>query len=65
MGSVLEWALSMAKGHAAWNPARPRAWEDEQGRFFEVLGRLDAFLKSEAELACPPERMFQGPIANH
>jgi hypothetical protein len=58
MGDVLEWALSMAKGDATWDPARPRAWGDELGRFFEALGRLDAFLKSEEALACTPERMF-------
>ena len=29
-----------------------------------MLGRLDSFLKSGAELACTPERMLQGPIAD-
>lgn len=64
MSDLIDWALSVAKGQEAWHPAPSRPWEDEVGRFFEALGKLDAFLASEATLSCRAERIFQGPIAD-
>lgn len=64
VGDLLDWALSMAEGNAAWVEARPLPWADEIARFHAGLARLDAFLASEAPLATPPEKLFQGPIAD-
>jgi hypothetical protein len=33
-------------------------------RFFDGLGRLDAYLASDAPLGAPPEKLFQGPLAD-
>ena len=31
---------------------------------FEPLARFDAYLASDAPLACTPEQLFQGPVAD-
>jgi len=64
LGDLMEWALSMAEGHEAWINGEPLSWQETVDRFFGSLGRFDAFLASDAELAVPAERLFQGPIAD-
>jgi uncharacterized damage-inducible protein DinB len=64
MGDLLAWALTLARGQHAWNPASPQAWDQEVARFFEGLRSFDALLASPEPLACPIERLFQGPIAD-
>jgi hypothetical protein len=62
MGDLFEWALSVAMGQEQWHPTRPRAWREEQQRFFQSLGTFDAFLASEGPLHAPIERLLQGPV---
>jgi len=64
LGDLYDWALSIAKGAQAWNDSPPRAWDLESARFFESLARFDAYLASDAPLACTPEQLFQGPVAD-
>jgi hypothetical protein len=64
MGDLFDWALSAAIGEERWQAAQPRAWAEEQRRFFESLQTLDAFLASDAPLRAPAERLFQGPLAD-
>jgi len=64
MGDLFEWALTAAVGHEQWHAAQPRAWREEQQRFFQSLGALDAFLASDGELKTPIERLMQGPVAD-
>ncbi len=64
MGDLFDWALSAAIGQERWQPAQPRAWAEEQRRFFESLQTLDAFLASDAPLRAPAEQLFQGPVAD-
>ncbi|MDR7417605.1 MAG: hypothetical protein QN178_01690 [Armatimonadota bacterium] len=64
IGDLLEWALWLAKGQHVWKDAVPQMWEDEVARFFDGLRRLDDYLASDAPLGHPPERLFQGPIAD-
>jgi hypothetical protein len=64
MGDLFDWALSMAIGQESWKASQPRAWAEEQRRFFESLQTLDAFLASDAPLRAPAERLFQGPVAD-
>ena len=64
MGDLFDWALHMAKGAQVWHNSRPLAWDNEVARFFESLRRFDEMLASDAELGCPVERLFQGPVAD-
>ena len=64
IGDLFDWALSQAKGAEAWSDSAPLEWDREVERFFSTLQRLDEFLASDAALATPPERMFQGAIAD-
>ncbi len=64
IGDLFDWALSQAKGAEAWSDSTPLEWDREVERFFATLHRFDEFLASDAPLAAPPERMFQGAIAD-
>ncbi|MGQ0571910.1 MAG: hypothetical protein ACT4P5_20590 [Armatimonadota bacterium] len=64
IGELLEWALWLAKGEHVWRDAAPQSWDAAVHRFFEGLRRLDEYLASEAPLGHPPEKLFQGPIAD-
>lgn len=64
IGDLYDWALSQAKGAEAWNDSTPLEWDREVERFFATLQRFDDFLASDAALAVPPERLFQGAVAD-
>jgi len=64
IGDLFDWALSQAKGAEAWNDSTPVEWSREVDRFFASLQRFDDYLASDAPLAVPPERIFQGAIAD-
>ena len=64
IGDLFDWALTQAKGAEAWNDSTPLEWDREIARFFAALTRFDEFLASEAPLATPPERIFQGAVAD-
>jgi hypothetical protein len=64
IGDLFDWALSQAKGAEAWNDSAPLEWNAEVARFFSTLERFDACLASDAPLAAPPEKIFQGAIAD-
>jgi len=64
VGDLFDWALSMARGGAAWRDSTPLPWSQEVARFHEVLRRFDEQLASGAPLATPATTLFQGPIAD-
>lgn len=64
MGDLFDWALTAAVGEERWQTAQPRAWAEEQQRFFAALTSFDAFLVSDAPLHAPAERLLQGPVAD-
>src|SRR5206468_10243891 len=64
MGDLLDWTLHLLRGQHVWKASEPAAWEMQVARFFEALGRLDSYLASEEPLGSPPEKLFQGPIAD-
>ncbi|MEW5702132.1 MAG: hypothetical protein AB1792_07890 [Candidatus Zixiibacteriota bacterium] len=64
MGDLLDWALSMVNGAPVWRDSEPQEWDGECERFFQTLGRFDAYLASGASLRYEPARLFQGPIAD-
>jgi hypothetical protein len=64
MGDLIDWALSTCMGEDRWRATQPRAWAEEQRRFFESLQTLDAFLASDQPFQASAERLFQGPLAD-
>ena len=64
LGDLFDWALSISQGSERWNNSGPLVWDREVARFFDTLQRLDAHLSSDAALAAPAERIFQGAIAD-
>jgi hypothetical protein len=61
---LLDWALAMAKVEEIWRDSKGDSWQAEVDRFHACLSALDEYLASEADLAAPVERLFQGPIAD-
>ena len=64
IGDLLDWGLSLANGAQKWNPTPVVTWDAGSARFFAALEALDARLASDAPLGCPPEKLFQGPVAD-
>jgi len=64
IGDLFDWALSQATGTEAWTDSTPLDWDREVERFFATLQRFDEYLASDAPLGIPPERLFQGAIAD-
>ena len=64
IGDLLDWALSMARGKETWHNSKPQSWAQDVERFHSALARFDEYLASPDDLACPPERLFQGAIAD-
>jgi hypothetical protein len=64
MGDLFDWALSMARGEAAWSDSHPLAWNAEVARFFTALKKFDDYLASPEPLHSPADGLFQGPLAD-
>ncbi len=64
IGDLLDWALRHAQGVSEWHNSKPLPWDQEVARFFAALDQLDTYLASSSMLGCPPEKLFQGPIAD-
>ena len=64
LGDLFEWSLTLANGAERWKNATPLPFEREVARFFATLSALDARLAADAPLACTPERLLQGPVAD-
>ncbi len=64
IGDLLDWVLSTAEGRRTWHDSEPLPWPSECDRFFRALAALDSYLASDAPLHAPPEKLFQGGIAD-
>ena len=64
VGDLYDWALSQAKGAEVWTDSEPLPWSREVERFHATLQRFDDYLASDAPLAAPAEKLFQGAIAD-
>jgi hypothetical protein len=64
MGDLFDWALSMARGAAAWRDSQPLAWDAEVARFWGAIKKFDDYLASEEPLRTSAEGLFQGPVAD-
>jgi hypothetical protein len=64
IGDLLDWALSLAAGKQKWHASTPLSWEKEVDRFFAALKKFDDYLAGKEAIHEPPEKLFQGPIAD-
>ena len=64
IGDLMEWALSIARGKEEWKKADSGTWDQEVARFFASLQSFDDYLASGKPLGCPPQQLFQAPIAD-
>jgi hypothetical protein len=64
IGDLLEGSLYLLKGELVYLTSSPLPWGEEVSRFFSAAGRLDAYLESGARLACPVEKLIQGPVGD-
>ena len=64
IGDLLDWAICLANGKHTWKDSMPVTWEAEVARFFTTLAALDEVLRSSEQLGFPPEKLFQGPVAD-
>jgi hypothetical protein len=64
IGDLLEGSVYLLKGELVYLTSSPLPWGEEVSRFFSAAKRLDSYLASDAPLACPVERLIQGPIGD-
>lgn len=64
VSDLLDWALWLAKGEHKWHDSEALDWNQGTLRFFAGLEAFGAYLESDLPLGCPPEKLFQGPIAD-
>jgi hypothetical protein len=64
IGDLLEGSLYLVKGELVYLASAPLRWEDETARFFSAVKGFDSYLASDAPLACPVEKLIQGPIGD-
>ncbi|HEX5707200.1 MAG TPA: hypothetical protein VFX96_07885 [Pyrinomonadaceae bacterium] len=64
IGDLLEGSLYLVKGELVHLTSSPLPWDEERSRFFTAAKRLDSYLASHAPLACPVEKLIQGPVGD-
>ena len=64
IGDLLEGSIHLLKGELVYLTSKPLPWAEEVSRFFSAARRLDAYLESSATLACPVEKLIQGPVGD-
>ena len=64
IGDLLEGSLHLLQGELVYLNSAPLPWGEEVSRFFSAAKRLDEYLESGAPLACPVEKLIQGPVTD-
>ena len=64
IGDLLEGSLHLVKGEMVYLTSTPLPWKEEVTRFFKAVQAFDSYLASDAPLACPVEKLVQGPIGD-
>lgn len=64
LGDLLRGSLHLVKGEMVYLTSAPLPWKEEVTRFFSAVKEFDAYLASAASLACPVEKLVQGPIGD-
>ena len=64
VGDLLEGSLHLVRGELVYLTSAPLPWGEGVARFFSAAKELDAYLASGAPLACPVEKLIQGPVGD-
>jgi len=64
IGDLLEGSLHLLKGELIYLASPPLPWGEGVARFFSAAKLLDSHLASDAPLACPVEKLIQGPVGD-
>lgn len=64
IGDLLEGSLHLLRGVLVYLTSAPLPWVEEVSRFFSAAQELDSYLESGAPLACPVEKLIQGPVGD-
>ena len=64
IGDLLEGSLYLLKGELVYLRSSPLPWDEEVSRLLSAVKKLDAYLASDEPLACPIEKLIQGPIGD-
>lgn len=64
LADLMHWADGLARGEDHWHPVSEGGWAAHRERFFSNLAALDAALAAPPPQAAPPEKIFQGPVAD-
>lgn len=64
ISDLLAGSLYLVKGELVYLTSAPLSWEEEMARFFSAVKEFDSYLASDAPLACPVEKLIQGPIGD-
>jgi hypothetical protein len=64
ISDLLEGSFYLLKGELVYLTSLPLPWGEEVSRFFSAAKRLDSYLASDAPLACPVEKLVQGPVGD-
>ena len=64
IGDLLEGSLYLVRGEFVYLTSSPLPWGEEVSRFFSAAKAFDSYLASDAPLACPVEKLIQGPIGD-
>jgi hypothetical protein len=64
IGDLLEGSLHLVKGNLVYLKSAPLPWDGEVARFFSAVKEFDVYLASEPALACPVEKLVQGPVGD-
>ena len=64
IGDLLEGTLYLLQGELRFIASTPLPWDEEVARFNTAARRLGSFLDSDTPLACPVEKLVQGPIGD-
>ncbi len=64
IGDLLEGSLYLLRGELVYLASAPLPWGEEVSRFFSAARELDSYLVSGSALACPVEKLIQGPVGD-
>ncbi len=64
IGDLLEGSVYLLKGEMVHLTSSPLPWAEEVSRFFSAAKKVDTYLRSDAPLACPVEKLIQGPVGD-